>query len=129
VALHHLKPERKSGTVLVGNIEHDVHVVLNITLAQLQSEVINQLERLWAEWSHSHTLSLYSLEMHKSPKLILYDLRQPSIGANEPVLQEFFVHAMPKDPTLKFFANAHVAILLVMTNVQFEDVLLWQEQC
>ncbi|KAG2124898.1 hypothetical protein DEU56DRAFT_744256 [Suillus clintonianus] len=83
VALHHLKPEGKSGTVL---------------------------------------------EMHKSPKLILYDPRQPSIGANEPVLQEFFVHATPKDPTPKFFANARVAILLVMTNAQFEDVLLWQEQ-
>ncbi|KAG1721811.1 hypothetical protein EDD22DRAFT_831469 [Suillus occidentalis] len=84
VALHHLKPEGKSGTVL---------------------------------------------EMHKSPKLILYDPRQPSIGANEPVLQEFFVCATPKDPTPKFFANARVAILLVMTNAQFEDVLLWQEQC
>ncbi|KAG1867018.1 hypothetical protein C8R48DRAFT_539143, partial [Suillus tomentosus] len=129
VALHHLKPEGKSGTVLVGNIERDVRVALNITLAQLQSEVINQLEPLWAEWSRSHSLSLYSLEMHKSPKLILYNPRQPSIGANEPVLQEFFVRATPKDPTPKFFANAHVAILLVMTNAQFEDVLLWQEQC
>ncbi|KAG1804875.1 uncharacterized protein HD556DRAFT_1437045 [Suillus plorans] len=87
VALHHLKPEGKSGTVLVGNIERDVRVALNITLAQLQSEVINQLKPLWAEWSRSHSLSLYSLEMHKSPKLILYDPRQPSIGANEPVLQ------------------------------------------
>lgn len=67
--------------------------------------------------------------MHKSPKLILYDPRQPSIGANEPVLQEFFVRATPKDPTPKFYANARVAILLVMTNAQFEDVLLWQEQC
>ncbi|KAG1807770.1 uncharacterized protein BJ212DRAFT_1535061 [Suillus subaureus] len=129
VALHHLKPEGKSGTVLVGNIECDVHVALNITLAQLQSKVINQLEPLWTEWSHSHALSLYSLEMHKSPKMILYDPRQLSIGANEPVLQEFFMHAMPKDPTPKFYANAHVTILLVMMNVQFKDVLLWQEQC
>ncbi|KAG1793797.1 uncharacterized protein BJ212DRAFT_1211526, partial [Suillus subaureus] len=129
VALHHLKPEGKSGTVLVGNIERDVHVALNITLAQLQSEVINQLEPLWIEWSHSHALSLYSLEMHKSLKMILYDPRQPSIGANEPVLQEFFMHATPKDPTHKFYANACVTILLVMTNAQFEDVLLWQEQC
>ncbi|KAG1886721.1 hypothetical protein F4604DRAFT_1917552 [Suillus subluteus] len=129
VALHHLKPEGKSGTVLVGNIERDVRVALNITLAQLQSEVINQLEPLWADWSRSYSLSLYSLEMHKSPKLILYDPRQPSIGANEPVLQEFFMRATPKDPTPKFFANACVTILLVMMNAQFKDVLLWQEQC
>ncbi|KAG2142828.1 uncharacterized protein EDB93DRAFT_1252092 [Suillus bovinus] len=112
VTLHHLKPEGKSGTVLVGNIECDVHVALNITLAQPQSKVINQLEPLWAGWSRSHSLSLYSLEMHKSPKLILYNPRQPSIGTNEPVLQEFFVRATPKDPTPKFFANARVAILL-----------------
>ncbi|KAG1758562.1 hypothetical protein EDD22DRAFT_783730 [Suillus occidentalis] len=86
VALHHLKPEGKSGTVLVG-------------VCYISSNL-----------------------------MILYDPRQPSLRADEPVLQDFFLRATAKDPTPKFYANARVAILLVMTNAQFEEVLLWQEQ-
>ncbi|KAG1863511.1 hypothetical protein C8R48DRAFT_799339 [Suillus tomentosus] len=128
VALHHLKPEGKSGTVLVGNIERDVCIALNVTLTELRSIACNQLDSLWAEWSHNHSLSLHSLEMHKSPKMLLYDPRQPSLNADEPVLREFFLRATAKDPIPKFFANARVSVLLVMTNMQFQDVLLWREQ-
>ncbi|KAG1821693.1 uncharacterized protein BJ212DRAFT_1477543 [Suillus subaureus] len=91
VALHHLKPEGKLGTVLVGNIEHNVCIALNVTLTELQSIACNQLDPLWAEWSHNHSLSLYSLEIHKSPKMLLYDPWQPSLNADEPVLREFFL--------------------------------------
>ncbi|KAG1892062.1 hypothetical protein F4604DRAFT_1912793 [Suillus subluteus] len=127
IALHHLKPEGKSGTELVGNIERDVRVPLNITRAQLHSIVIDQLNPLWAEWSHDYSLSLYTLEMHKSPKLILYDPRRPSEDAHEPILQEFFVHLTAKDPIPKFHANVRVTILLIMSYTQFQDALVWQE--
>ncbi|OJA08207.1 hypothetical protein AZE42_08903 [Rhizopogon vesiculosus] len=128
VALHHLKPEGKSETASIGNIERDVRVSLNSTLSELRFIVIEQLNPLWAEWSCNHSISLYLLEMHKAPKMILYDPRRPSHGADEPVLQEFFLRSTTKDPVPKFYANARVSILLVMTNVQFEEVLLWQEQ-
>ncbi|KIK32003.1 hypothetical protein CY34DRAFT_111148 [Suillus luteus UH-Slu-Lm8-n1] len=127
IALHHLKPEGKSGTELVGNIERDICVPLNITRAQLRSIVIDQLDPLWAEWSHNYSLSLYTLEMHKSPKMILYDPRRPSEDAHEPILQEFFLRSTAKDPVPKFHTNARVAILLIMTYTQFHDALSWQE--
>ncbi|KAG0704748.1 hypothetical protein DFH29DRAFT_801414, partial [Suillus ampliporus] len=84
VALHHLKPEGKSGMMLVG--------------------------------------------MHKSPRMILYDPRQPCHDSDKAVLQEFFLQSTTKGPIPKFYANACVSILLVMSNAQFEEVLLWQEQ-
>ncbi|KAG1884006.1 hypothetical protein F4604DRAFT_1919822 [Suillus subluteus] len=127
IALHHLKPEGKSGTELVGNIECDVCVPLNITRAQLRLIVIDQFNPLWAEWSHDYSLSLYTLEMHKSPKLILYDPRRPSEDAHEPILQEFFVRLTAKDPIPKFHANVRVTILLIMSYTQFQDALVWQE--
>lgn len=104
-----------------------MHIALSIMLAQLQSIVIDQLDLLWFEWLYNHSLSLYNLEIHKSPRMILYNPRQPSLHADELVLQDFFLCATAKDPTPKFYVNAHVNILLVMTNVQFEEVLLWQE--
>ncbi|KAG1737365.1 hypothetical protein EDB19DRAFT_1601085, partial [Suillus lakei] len=126
VALHHLKPEGKSGTML--NIERDVRVALNITLAELRFTVIKELGLLWTEWSQHHSMSLYNLEMHKSLRMILYDPRQPCRDTDKAVLQEFFLQSTTKDPIPKFYANARISILLVMSNAQFEEVLLWQEQ-
>ncbi|KAG1817477.1 uncharacterized protein BJ212DRAFT_1480047 [Suillus subaureus] len=109
VALHHLKPEGKSGTVLVGNIERDMHIGLNVTLTELRSIACNQLNLLWAEWSHNHLLSLYSLEMHKSPKMLLYDPQQPSLNADEPVLQDVKNHVAQRRERLtqRGLASAH----------------------
>jgi hypothetical protein len=71
------------------NIEHDVHVALNISLTELQFTVIDELSLLWTEWSHHHSMSLCNLKMHKSPRMILHDPRQPCHDADKAVLQDF----------------------------------------
>ncbi|KAF8417178.1 hypothetical protein L210DRAFT_926160 [Boletus edulis BED1] len=128
IALHHLKPEGKSGTTLVGNIERDIRVPLLISRLELRTAVIDELQALWIEWSRNYDLSLGSLEMYKSPMMMLYDPRKPLYEPNTCVLQEFFLRTSAKDLVPKFFANTKVTILLVMSHVQYEDIQLWRRQ-
>ncbi|KAG1736249.1 hypothetical protein EDB19DRAFT_1638011, partial [Suillus lakei] len=127
-ALHHLKPEGKSGTLLVGNIERDMHVSLSTTRTELRLDIIRHLQSPWTEWSRKHSLTLESLEMHKSPMMLLFDPRQPLYDPDAVVLHDFFLHSTTKDLVPKFYASTKVAILLVMMHAQYESVQLWREQ-
>ncbi|EGN97401.1 hypothetical protein SERLA73DRAFT_75089 [Serpula lacrymans var. lacrymans S7.3] len=129
VVLHHLKVEGKSGTELVGNIERDISVPLSITACQLRLTIIDNLQLLWSDWLVGYDLSLESLEMHKAPKLLIYDPHLPFNSTEKLVLHNFFFHISGKDPTPRFAPNLKVSIILVMTNAQFEDILSWKSEC
>ncbi|KAG1809496.1 hypothetical protein EV424DRAFT_1515907 [Suillus variegatus] len=128
-AIHHLKPEGKSGTLLVGNLERDMRVPLTVTRAGLRFSIIQHLQSLWIEWSRNNSqVTLESLEMHKLPMMILFDAREPLNDPDAMVLQDFFLRSTAKDPVPKFHASTKVAILLIMTHAQYESVQLWREQ-
>jgi hypothetical protein len=105
-----------------------MRVSLTITRMELRLAIIQQLQSLWTEWSCNHSLQLESLEMHKSPMMILFDPREPSQDPDAIVLQDFFLRSTPKEPVPKFYASTKVAILLIMTHSQYESVQLWREQ-
>ena len=75
------------------------------------------------------------LEMHRAPKMLLYDPQDPTQNNDDHlILHDFFFRITGKDPAPKFITNIKVAILLVMSNAQFQNILMykatvaWQEK-
>lgn len=106
-----------------------MRVPLTVTRAGLRFSIIQHLQSPWKEWSRDNSqVTLESLEMHKSPIMILFDPREPLNDPDAMVLQDFFLRSTAKDPVPKFHASTKVAILLIMTHAQYESVQLWREQ-
>ncbi|KAG1859457.1 hypothetical protein C8R48DRAFT_605689, partial [Suillus tomentosus] len=78
--------------------------------------------------SYNHSLTLKSLEMHKSLMIIFFDPRQRSHEPDAAVLQDFFLCSTTKDLVPKFYASTNISILFIMTDVQFESTQLWREK-
>ena len=67
------------------------------------------------------------LEMHQAPKMLLYNPLNPTQNNDDHLIpHNFFFQITEKDPTSKFITNIKVAILLVMSNVQFQNILMYK---
>ncbi|EGO04957.1 hypothetical protein SERLA73DRAFT_68611 [Serpula lacrymans var. lacrymans S7.3] len=128
VAIHRLKEEGKSGTVLVGNLARDLTLPVALTCSEVQRTAIENLWMEWIDWTSNYNLALELLEMYRLPKFLLYSPCQPQLNSNHLILHEVFYQAGDKDPIPKFASNCQVTILLVITYMQYKNILIWKER-
>ncbi|OBZ74265.1 hypothetical protein A0H81_05045 [Grifola frondosa] len=127
-ALHYLKPEGKSGTSLVGNIERDHQVLPSISRTDLRATAISVLTPLWTEWSQGFAFPTDAMEMYKAPKLLLYDPKNPTADPDEPVINQFFWRLPTGNAPPKFSGATRITILLVIKTELHEEILEWKER-
>ncbi len=97
-----------------------------VTHLDLHNTVIAVLKPLWDAWSSSYPFPSHA-EMHRSPKLLLYDPTQPNVPSG-PAILDFFYTTRGRAASTVFQPSKRITILLIITHDVYEAALEWKEQ-